>query len=142
MRRIFFRFFFMHSFCQTRLLTLLHPFGSIVLGEERRERERERHTPAGEEGWCPLLLPVLLGLQSVSKGEPRRTATAQQGSRRNRQYCDVCDFVILLQLHRSVTCSDSLLSSQVSNCLPQLSDSSPVFVSLFFFWLFVLELLL
>ncbi len=95
----------------------------------RREgRERERHTPAGEEGWCPLL-PVLLGLQSVSKGEPRRTATAQQGSRRNRDNTSVCHFLILLQLHRSVTCSDSLLSSQVSNCLPH----STLILLLFFY---------
>ncbi len=49
---------------------------------------------------------------------------------------------LFFNFHRSVTCSDSLLSSQVSNCLPQYSDSSPVFVSLFFFWLFVLVLLL
>lgn len=39
----------MHSFCQTRLLTFLDPFCSIVVGEERGERERGTH-PRGRKG--------------------------------------------------------------------------------------------
>jgi hypothetical protein len=112
----------------------------FLLNCRRKGEERGPH-PRGRKGGgrCCLFCSVYsLCLRVNPDAQPQHSRIV--GGTDNTS---VCDFVILLQLHRSVTCSDSLLSAQVSNCLPQYSDSSPAFVSFFyFFWLFVLELLL
>lgn len=129
----------MHSFCQTRLLTFLDPFCSIVVGEERRERERGTH-PRGRKGGarCCLFCSVYsLCLRVNPDAQPQQSRVV--GGTDNTS---VCDFLILLQLPslRDLFRFSPFFSGKQLPATVLWFFS--LFLSSFFFWLFVLVLLL